>query len=309
MPLTPQARPGVGDNLSAAQQRFDRLLARIAQLTQRLNETRATGDAHRQERATKLYPLMQRQQALTQELAQQLRQHVQQRAALTVAQQRATTALLERLCPAKPTTSANHARWQSDSDPRRDRAAAKERRLARQAAKPKSAQSRLAQHAQGQAQTALRTVFRQLAKALHPDRESDPTEQQRKTALMSRVNAAYDRGNLSELLALQLELAQVEPQALATLAEHKVQALSLLLQKQLQALGQDQRLLEQQLEYEFALAPGTPLDAEHLTQHLAGLHEQLQQKLLGLEQDLRRVQTMDEFKRWLKAQAIAASAD
>lgn len=37
----------------------------------------------------------------------------------------------------------------------------------------------------------LRNVFRQLASAVHPDRESDPDERDRKTALMSEANAAY----------------------------------------------------------------------------------------------------------------------
>jgi hypothetical protein len=58
------------------------------------------------------------------------------------------------------------------------------------------------------ANTALRTVYRQLASALHPDREPDEAERLRKTALMSEVNAAYDRKNLSELLKLQLHIAE-----------------------------------------------------------------------------------------------------
>ena len=41
------------------------------------------------------------------------------------------------------------------------------------------------------AKSAIRTVFRQLASALHPDREPDEQERLRKTGLMSEVNAAY----------------------------------------------------------------------------------------------------------------------
>jgi hypothetical protein len=41
------------------------------------------------------------------------------------------------------------------------------------------------------AQSAIRTIFRQLASALHPDREPDEQERLRKTGLMSEVNAAY----------------------------------------------------------------------------------------------------------------------
>jgi len=63
-----------------------------------------------------------------------------------------------------------------------------------------------AAHAQAQseqmdARTAIRTVFRQLASALHPDREPDAQERERKTALMSEVNAAYDKNDLAQLEA------------------------------------------------------------------------------------------------------------
>jgi hypothetical protein len=37
---------------------------------------------------------------------------------------------------------------------------------------------------------ALRTIYHQLVSALHPDRETDPQEQLRKTALMKEANAA-----------------------------------------------------------------------------------------------------------------------
>ena len=37
----------------------------------------------------------------------------------------------------------------------------------------------------------IREVYRKLVSALHPDREPDPQERARKTALMQRVNQAY----------------------------------------------------------------------------------------------------------------------
>ena len=46
----------------------------------------------------------------------------------------------------------------------------------------------------------IREVYRKLAGALHPDRESDPQERERKTALMQRVNQAYAKNNLLQLL-------------------------------------------------------------------------------------------------------------
>lgn len=60
------------------------------------------------------------------------------------------------------------------------------------------------------ASRSLRAVYRQLASALHPDREQDELERQRKTALMQRVNVAYGQQDLLQLLTLQLEIEQID---------------------------------------------------------------------------------------------------
>jgi hypothetical protein len=69
---------------------------------------------------------------------------------------------------------------------------------------------------------ALRDVFRKLVSELHPDRESDPAEQLRKTGLMQRVNQAYAAGDLLGLLELQLSIEQIDAAALAGLAEERL---------------------------------------------------------------------------------------
>ena len=50
---------------------------------------------------------------------------------------------------------------------------------------------------------ALRDVFRRLASALHPDRETDPARRAAKTALMQQANRAHGDRNLLALLELQ----------------------------------------------------------------------------------------------------------
>ena len=50
----------------------------------------------------------------------------------------------------------------------------------------------------------VREVFRKLASALHPDRETDDSQRAAKTALMQKVNQAYAAGDLLALLELQL---------------------------------------------------------------------------------------------------------
>lgn len=50
----------------------------------------------------------------------------------------------------------------------------------------------------------LNSVFRQLAKALHPDLESDSTKKAEKVELMKQVTEAYQKKDLRALLALEL---------------------------------------------------------------------------------------------------------
>ncbi|GAA1068869.1 hypothetical protein GCM10009665_73900 [Kitasatospora nipponensis] len=61
-------------------------------------------------------------------------------------------------------------------------------------------------------------LFRELARLAHPDLSTDPTEQQRRSAFIARVNEAYARGDARELQALTEEWSTApetapEPQA------------------------------------------------------------------------------------------------
>jgi len=69
---------------------------------------------------------------------------------------------------------------------------------------------------------AVREAYRKLVSELHPDRETDPQEQMRKTELMQRVNQAYKAGDLLGLLEMQLSLEQIDAAALAGLADEKL---------------------------------------------------------------------------------------
>ncbi len=97
-----------------------------------------------------------------------------------------------------------------------------------QPARPRKASAKtLAREAREQAEAqgasqSIREVFRKLASGLHPDRETDPAERARKTALMQRVNAAYERSDLLALLQLQLEAEQIDHADIAALSESRL---------------------------------------------------------------------------------------
>ncbi|MDR2012378.1 MAG: J domain-containing protein, partial [Rhodanobacter sp.] len=61
-----------------------------------------------------------------------------------------------------------------------------------------------------QATQSVREVFRKLTSALHPDRETDERQREVKTALMQRVNMAYEANDLLTLLELQLQIEQID---------------------------------------------------------------------------------------------------
>jgi hypothetical protein len=152
----------------------------------------------------------------------------------------------------------------------------------------------------------MRAIYRQLASALHPDREMDETERARKTALMGDVNAAYGRQDLTTLLRLQLEVAQVDAQHLSRLSADKLQAMSLLLKEQVHALTQD----VWQLHLGLTHALGVPVDVQgdeaDLAQALQRVQADERHAVDRLAADLARVQRDSELKRWLKEQALWA---
>jgi hypothetical protein len=106
---------------------------------------------------------------------------------------------------------------------------------ARPSPRQQAREARLAADEKAMSQT-VREVYRKLASALHPDREPDPAERQRKTALMQRVNEAYQANNLLQLLELQIEIEQIDSAHLAGLAPERLKHYTQILRAQLKDL-------------------------------------------------------------------------
>jgi hypothetical protein len=158
------------------------------------------------------------------------------------------------------------------------------------------------------AKSAIRTIFRQLASALHPDREPDEQECLRKTALMSEVNAAYEKNDLTTLLRLQMHVSQVSPQSTARMADDKLIAMSLLLKEQVVALEEDLDQLESRLSRELCVPVRAEDDEAVMAQSLKRLQADQRYITDTLAADLRRIQNDAELKRWLKEQWQLAKA-
>ena len=84
---------------------------------------------------------------------------------------------------------------------------------------------------------AVRTLYMDLVKAFHPDREPDEAEKARKTEIMQRVTQAYETSDLLALLRLQLEFNRIDQQHLETLAEEQLKYYNKILRQQADELA------------------------------------------------------------------------
>lgn len=156
-------------------------------------------------------------------------------------------------------------------------------------------------HAEAQhTSQSLREIYRKLASALHPDRETDPEERKRKTALMQRVNQAHENGNLLQLLELQLELEHITPTALSNLDEERLLRYNSILKEQLKELSDEITQVQDNFHMRFGINPNikvSPSSALHLLAHDI---TNTQHDINELKRDLAALQDIKTTKSWLK---------
>ena len=182
--------------------------------------------------------------------------------------------------------------------------AERQRHRAQRARKP-TASERRAQEAAQQAGQSVRSVYRQLASALHPDREPDPAQRDRKTALMQRVNLAYAADNLMDLLQLQLEVQQIDPDHLARLGEERLAHYNQALSNQLAGLQREVRAIQDDFKARFGMTAPGQLSPQSLDKYLRAQAQQLHEDIADWQLQRRALEHPAELKRWLKAQSAA----
>jgi hypothetical protein len=184
---------------------------------------------------------------------------------------------------------AARQQWQDESAAQQARREARQaRREARKAQREPSPTVLLEQQGQQDASVTLRTLYRQLASALHPDRAGDEAERARMTALMSAANAAYDRRDLLALLDLQLQAELADPDHLERLSAQRLDAVGRLLKEQAASLERERQGEQQRWLHTLDLPAGSRLDAATLERQLElqelALLRELQQADAALEQ-------------------------
>lgn len=147
----------------------------------------------------------------------------------------------------------------------------------------------------------LREIYRKLASALHPDRELDPEARLRKTALMQRVNQAYDNKDLLRLLELQLEIEHIDQTAINTMSEERLTYYNKILKDQLLDLEMEIDHVDTGFRLRFGIDPFTRLEPASLLRFLEADIVRARQEMRDLESDLAAAQAIGTLKTWLKA--------
>jgi len=146
----------------------------------------------------------------------------------------------------------------------------------------------------------IRAVYRQLVGALHPDRETDPEEHQRKTDLMQKVTVAYKNRNLLQLLELQLTVEQIDQNTIDTINKDRLNHFNKILQRQSLELKQEIEEVELHMKAAGGLDPFESLTPKKLISALRKDKKQLELEVFGIQRDLRLFKDIRKVKHWLK---------
>lgn len=154
----------------------------------------------------------------------------------------------------------------------------------------------------------VRDVYRRLASALHPDREPDLQQRERKTTLMQQANQAYEQRNLLALLELQRQSGQVGAADLAGAGRRRLPHYIVVLQEQLAQLQREARELETEFRAANGLPAGSGLQARKADRVISAEAQRLRGDLVLLRRQTRSLLDVETLKQWLREQRKSAQA-
>lgn len=151
----------------------------------------------------------------------------------------------------------------------------------------------------------VRDIFRKLASALHPDRETDPVERARKTVLMQRANVAYAANDLLGLLELQLAVEQIDQAGLDGLGEDRIKQYNKILTGQVDNVKAELDAMEfgftMEMGWEFYQRP----TLKRMLTTLRADITRAKAQVATIEADLETLGDIKKLKAWLKKYCIA----
>jgi hypothetical protein len=184
-----------------------------------------------------------------------------------------------------------------------DREAAEEAERAAQSVRRRKSAAQQRREAEAQQATqSVREIYRKLASALHPDRETDARQRDEKTALMQRVNQAYAANDLLALLELQLQIEQIDAGHIANASADRLKHYNKVLAEQLAELKAEVDRVEMEFCLEFGLQPDRGLNPRRLGELLEQTSRQWRAELNEQQREMRMLGDVAATRRWLKCQ-------
>jgi hypothetical protein len=154
------------------------------------------------------------------------------------------------------------------------------------------------------ASKSVQEVYRKLVATLHPDREPDEQERTRKTELMQRVNIAYGKKDLLQLLELQLEIEQIDPAHLSQMADSRLKHFNKILKEQLSELDQEIHQIAEMFKLQLNLPFYTYLTPRQLITSLKHDLKSVKTDIDAIWKELETFQDPAALKAWLKSYKI-----
>jgi hypothetical protein len=146
----------------------------------------------------------------------------------------------------------------------------------------------------------LRIVYRKLASALHPDRESDPVERERKAALMQRVNVAYGKRSLLDLLEIQLDLEHIDQSALDSISEDRLKRWNIILKDQLYGLDEELEDIQHGYAIRCGMMMGTTVSPKSVKRKVTADIANMTRDIKLFERDVRMFNEGRSLKEWIQ---------
>lgn len=154
------------------------------------------------------------------------------------------------------------------------------------------------------ASKSVQEVYRKLVAVLYPDREPDAQERERKTELMQRVNTAYGKKDLLQLLELQLEVEQIDSAHLSQIADSRLKYFNKIFKEQLSELEQENSQIENMFKMDLNMPFYMRLLSKQLMLTLKNDIRVLQAGIEAIQNEIETFQNPASFKAWLKSYKI-----
>lgn len=191
-----------------------------------------------------------------------------------------------------------------------EREAAEEEQRADNAQRHRNAAQKKRSEAAAQlVRQSLREIYRKLASAVHPDRESDPRRRDEKNALMQRINQAYAANDLLALFELQIEVGHTDIDQISAASAQRLKQYNKLLAQQLNDAKSALRELQQGFRMDFGLDPGSDLNVSRLNLLTQRRGRELRAEIARQKELLALLSSRTATRRWLKEQRRFAMDD